>query len=113
MFNVPVRVVQTHHHEGAMKGDTVSLFSVSNQKIRFSALKKCETTDNYILRLYNPTSFEQTGAVRFNKSIKQVFLTNLNEDRKGEMDVREKKVEIKLKSKIILTMEVCFEEEKQ
>jgi len=106
-FNVPNRLVQTRRKEGVLSGDRVSLFSIQNTAVRFSALKKCEDRGTFLLRLYNPTDHNQKCVIQFLNPISRAWLTNLNEDRVEEIVDRESnKMSIDINFKKIVSIEV-------
>ena len=86
-FNAAPRLVQTRAHEGALPGDQAALFEISNPALRFSALKKAQDRDTYIVRLYNPTDKRQTGRLRLHAKLENAWLTDLNEDRQRALKV--------------------------
>ena len=58
-----------------------SLYEIDNDRLRFSALKKTEDRETFIVRIYNPTDSKQTGNLKFAAPLSNAWLTNLNEDR--------------------------------
>ena len=109
LFNAPVRVVQTNKHTGSVTGNETSFFSLSNRKIRFSALKKAERSETMILRLYNPSCQRQTGTIKFNLPVQNAWQVNLNEERQGELPVDSQAgIAIDIAAKKIATFELSF-----
>jgi mannosylglycerate hydrolase len=80
-FNVSCRPVQTRKHKGQLPAKGTSMFEISNPTLRFSAMKKTEDRDTFIIRFYNPTSETQKGLLKFLVPITHAWLTNLNEER--------------------------------
>jgi mannosylglycerate hydrolase len=81
LFNVPMRLVQTRVHEGALPPRQAALFAIDNPALRFSALKKTEDHNSFVVRLYNPTNERQRAKLHFNAEIIRAWYTNLNEKR--------------------------------
>ncbi|MDQ1256169.1 MAG: 2-O-(6-phospho-alpha-D-mannosyl)-D-glycerate hydrolase, partial [Candidatus Hydrogenedentes bacterium] len=81
LFNVPMRLVQTRVHEGALPPRQASLFAIDNPALRFSALKKTEDHNSFVVRLYNPTNERQRAKICFNAEVVRAWYTNLNEKR--------------------------------
>jgi len=107
LFNVPVRVVQTRQHKGLLPDNQTSLFEITNRILRFSALKKTEDRDSYIVRVYNPTKETQRGVLKFAIQLAQSWETNLNEERKKEIKlISEYEVPITAAPQKIVTIEI-------
>jgi mannosylglycerate hydrolase len=77
--NVLCRVVQTESHSGELP-KTLGFVSVSPASFIVSAIKKAETEDALIVRVYNASDQETTGEIRVFQQIKSAALTNLNEE---------------------------------
>ena len=106
-FNVPLLPVQTRKHNGKLPCGQTSLFEISNTALVFSALKKAEDHDTFVVRLYNPTNQEQKGSIRFNISLSGVWLINLNEERQGEIEIENKnEIVVVAKPQKIITIEI-------
>lgn len=91
-FNVALRPVQTRAHKGTLPGTQASLFEIDNPMLRFSALKKAEDRDTFVVRLYNPTGAIQRGQIRFRAALERAWETNLNEQRTRELKVTKSNV---------------------
>ena len=110
LFNVPVIPIQTRTHNGNLPAQTNSFFEIENSAIRFSAFKKAENNNNFIIRVYNPTNKEQVGNLKFFNTLKNVWETNLNEDRIQEiLIINDKKIMINVLEQKICSFEVEFE----
>jgi mannosylglycerate hydrolase len=81
LFNVPAIPVQTRRHAGRLPAQQAALFEISNSAVRFSALKKTEGRNTFVLRVYNPTAETQTTNVTFAAAVEKAWLTNLDEAR--------------------------------
>jgi len=89
-FNVPLQPVRTNSHPGIFPATQKSFLEIGNPILRFSALKKSEDRDTFIVRLYNPTDEIQKGSLKFNVPLVNAWLTNLNEEREKEIVLNEK-----------------------
>ncbi|MFC1676957.1 alpha-mannosidase [Planctomycetota bacterium] len=85
-FNVAPRVVQTRKHKGQLPGTENSLFSVHNDTLRFSTLKKTEDRKTFIIRLYNPTAQTQKAMIKLAPKITAAWQTDLNEKRMNKLN---------------------------
>ncbi len=77
-INVPLLVVQTDRHPGALP-KSMSFLSVEPSVIEFSAIKKAEKDDSLILRLFNPTDGSRDAALRFFREVAAARLVTLEE----------------------------------
>ena len=106
-FNVPAVSVQTRVHSGSLPTGEASLFEIDNPALRFSAIKKTEDRDTFIVRIYNPTDDIQAGSLRFFAPLSDAWLTNLNEDRQSEISLTDKhQVPVSAGSQKIVTIEI-------
>jgi alpha-mannosidase len=105
LFNSKVYPIQTRQHKGVLPPHQASFIQVKDSTIRFSALKKCHDSENYILRLYNPTDTVRETEVEFSCKRAQVWLCNLNEDRLSEIKPMNHKIKIVFEPKKIKTIE--------
>ncbi len=84
-FAVRPRIVQTGRNEGTLPAEPTSLFAIDNPKLRFSALKRAEERDTWIVRVHNPGPEEVSGTIRFARPIGRAWRTMLNEERETEL----------------------------
>jgi mannosylglycerate hydrolase len=77
--NVPCRVVQTDVHSGELPQE-LGFITVSPESFIFSAIKKAETEEALIVRIYNASDKEKTGEIQVWQQIKSAALTNLHEE---------------------------------
>ena len=78
-FNNPLSLVQTGKANGKLRSE-MSFMKVTPEELVFSALKKSEDENYFILRIYNPTEKDIKGKVEiFNKinKVEQVTLEEL------------------------------------
>ncbi len=108
LYNSELRIVQTNKSSGSIQDHSKSFFEISNRKLRFSCLKKAEDSNSVVLRVYNPTQVNQSSSLNFSKPIKKAWVTDLNEQRKNELTIKDGSAKIKLPAKKILTFELIF-----
>jgi mannosylglycerate hydrolase len=87
LFNIMVTPVQTRRHQGTLSADKQSFYSVDNQNIIFSAIKKNESNNNIIIRFYNPSPGEQKALLHISAGLDEAWLTSLDESRLEKVDV--------------------------
>ena len=107
-FTLPLEAAQA----GRGKGDLpkqMSFIEIEAKDIVLSALKKCEHRDTLVLRLYNPTLKDFDADIKFFRPIKEVWLTNMNEERREKLPVNDNIVSIHFGHKKIVTCEVILE----
>ncbi|OHB43093.1 MAG: alpha-mannosidase [Planctomycetes bacterium GWC2_45_44] len=108
-FNVPLTAVQTTAHKKGKLPAEVSFLSVQPEGLVLSAVKKAEDRDSIIIRLYNPTNRQITGEIKTWVRPKQAYLTNLNEERQGDLTVSSSgSVVINAGTSKIVTVELVF-----
>ncbi|MBI4557674.1 MAG: hypothetical protein HY706_08830 [Candidatus Hydrogenedentes bacterium] len=74
----PMREVS---REGTLP-DHGSLLDLGSDRLVLSAVKKCETRNSLIVRLYNPGAETIKATLKAFRPIKRAYLTNLNEQRR-------------------------------
>jgi alpha-mannosidase/mannosylglycerate hydrolase len=78
--------------------------SCAGGDIRFSALKKCETSDALILRGYNPFCEARTAKFVFSSEITGVFDSALNEEKGKELPLKNGILSLEAPAKKIVTL---------
>ncbi len=87
----------------------LSLLRCENSVIIFSAFKQAERTRGaYICRIYNISGEKQVGELEFCKPLSEVYLANLNEQRRRKLPFLENKVVISLPPHKIRTLYLKF-----
>ncbi|MCL4217154.1 MAG: hypothetical protein KJ052_09160, partial [Candidatus Hydrogenedentes bacterium] len=77
--------------------------------LQMTALKRHEDRkSSYIIRIFNPTGKTVNGTLRFHKTVKRAWLTNMNEERREELSPAGKELRIKVAKKKIVTVEFAF-----
>jgi alpha-mannosidase len=82
--NVPCRVVQTTSHQGDLPQE-LSFASAYPASLIISAIKRAESEDALIVRVYNASDEETTGELRVFQKIVSAILTNLHEKQLEEI----------------------------
>lgn len=105
-FSYPaVLAVGTAKHEGTLPA-AVEYVRFDNEYIRMTAFKKAEDRDTAILRLFNTTAETVTLTMEVSPVFKEVKLTNLAEERQGELTIVDGKITMDVPAKKIVTVEL-------
>ena len=91
---------------GGQAGDRFSFASVDRKNVILETVKKAEDSDAAILRLYESENARTKVTVTLPEGTKQVFVTNLLEEKEGELEVRDGKVSFTIKPFEIVTLMV-------
>lgn len=106
-LNIPLKPIQTSKQlENGYLPAEYSFYQVEGLTV--SCLKKCEDSDSYILRLYNPSRKHSCGKVRFASEIKKACLTDLDENVIGTVDYSGNTLTVEAASNQIITVRFCF-----
>lgn len=73
-----------------------SLLSITNPLLRVSTIKKLETGNAIIIRIYNPSNIKQTGQIQYNFPVKSVTLGDLLEQPTESVTPHQNHIEITL-----------------
>lgn len=88
---------------------TQQFFTLEPDTLVLSALKKCDHRESIIVRFFNPTGEDIYGLLRFWRTIKEAWLTNLNEEQINELPVQpDGSLSLNVAHKKIITVEVRF-----
>lgn len=106
----PVQVTGNKTPNSKLSGENASFFEISNTQVRFSAIKKAVDSENFIVRVYNPTDSTQETNLLFGETpVDAAWICNLNEKRQEELEcVKNALGGIELLPKKIVTVEVQF-----
>lgn len=107
---LPVQVSGNGTPGSKLSGNYASFLEISNTQVRFSTIKKAMDSDNFIVRMYNPTEQVQETDVMLGESmVEGAWLCNLNEKRQSKIKYSGNSVKnIDLEPGKILTLEVGF-----
>ena len=105
-FIAPPRITSKGKASGGLPG-RLSFFLVNPSSIEVTTLKPAQDLDMAVLRLFNPTDYEQRGRVSFWRPVKRAFMLNLNEDIQYQIAcATEKELEVVLRAREIKTIGV-------
>jgi alpha-mannosidase len=107
-FNNPLSLVQTGKANGKLPSE-MSFMKVTPDELVFSALKKSEDGNAFVLRIYNPTEKKVEGKIEFNNSISKVEQVTLEEVLIKEINLSDKRsFAVSLAKKKIGTYKIKF-----
>jgi len=106
-FDLPLETAQAGRGGGAMPKN-FSFLETSPAEIVLSALKKCDQRDSLILRLYNPTGNEVAGQIQSQRPVQEAWITNMNEQRREQLAVKDGAISVPLGHKQIVTVELVL-----
>ena len=105
-FNAALRPVQTGRHASSVLAKQNPLFEIANPLLRFSAIKRAEDGNSFVVRLYNPTSRKQKGDLKFAAELCNAWVTNLNEEREHKLSVKGNTISITAEPHKIVTLAI-------
>ncbi len=95
---------------GGVLPKELSFVEITSDKIALSAMKKSEERDSLILRLFNPTPEKVETELKFYNAVREVWLTNMNEERREKLEITNKNIiDLTFEHKKIKTVEIVFE----
>ncbi|MBS4036273.1 MAG: hypothetical protein KGZ85_17555 [Ignavibacterium sp.] len=107
-FNNHISLVQTGKANGELPSE-LSFMKVTPDELVFSALKRSEDGNGFVLRVYNPTEKDVKGKVEFYKSISKVEQVTLEEIFVREINLNDKNsFTVTLARKNIGTYKIVF-----
>jgi len=83
-FNTPVRALATEQHEGQLPS-RATLVEVEPRSLVVSAIKRSETGQGMIVRVYNPLSQAVEANLRPGFACTKAFVTNLHEEQQEQL----------------------------
>ena len=105
-FSYPsVVAMGTPKHEGILPA-AAEYVRFDSEYIRMTAFKKAEDRDTAILRLFNTTAETVTLTVDVSPVFKEAKLTNLAEERQGDLEITDGKITLEIPAKKIMTVEL-------
>jgi len=107
-YKMPLLVKQGF--DSGNKNEGISFLQKTTNLTAISAIKKCENTNNLLIRIYNLTKDQVNETLILGKEIEAVWKTNILEKRIEKLIVIKNKLNIKLKLKPyeIMNLEVGF-----
>ena len=103
--NLPLEVAQVGPHGGDLP-KSMSFMSIEPANLAISSFKKAERSEGLILRVFNPTWEDMEGSITFWQDIKEAWLTNLNEERREQLQPEGKVLTLCVPKKKIMTIEM-------
>ena len=104
-FNVPMRIGLSGRPTGTLPMQA-SFYQLEAAEIMLSAIKKAQSRDSLVLRLYNPTAREINTTLSSLLPINAAFLLTLNEERVQEIAHANQQLKLTFPAKTILTVEI-------
>lgn len=106
--NVELKRYQTKKHEGKLPSQ-YGFFSVTPASLVVTAVKKSDKNNSLILRTYNISNNKVIGKIEFSKDVRSVYLTNLNEETKEKLPVKnQRSAQVTVLPKQIVTLSVVM-----
>jgi mannosylglycerate hydrolase len=106
-FNAPLEVIENSLHDGRLP-KSFSLFSVDNEELEVSAIKKAENDDALIIRMYNVSDKKITGKLTAFSPIAKATLVNMLEEYQGDISVSGNSLTFSVKENQIVTLSLKF-----
>jgi len=107
-LNLPLDVAQAGPHEGTLPKE-MSFLELTGANLQVTAFKRAEDRkSSYIVRLFNPADRAVNGSLKLWKPIKKAWLTNMNEERREEIESKGGTVKLRVGKKKILTVELTL-----
>jgi len=105
-FSYPaVLAVGTPKHDGNIPA-SAEYVRFDNEYVRMTAFKKAEDRDTAILRLFNTTAETVTLTMEVSPVFKGARLTNLDEKKLADLEIRDGKLILEIPAKKIMTVEL-------
>ncbi|MCB9206326.1 MAG: hypothetical protein H6610_02825 [Ignavibacteriales bacterium] len=106
-FNLPMESAQSGKGGGLLPKN-LSFIEIGSNKISLTTLKQCEHRPTLVMRLFNPTNKKVDTKIIFKDPLKEVWKTNLNEERREQLKFNNNVLSISFNHKEIITLEVVI-----
>ncbi|MCC6699593.1 MAG: hypothetical protein IT365_28465 [Candidatus Hydrogenedentes bacterium] len=104
-LNLPLEAAQVGPHKGTLP-KSMSFVEVQGANLQVTALKRHEDRENtFVIRLFNPGTKSVNGKLRFFKKVKRAWLTNLNEERREDLQPKGDTLALTAGKKKMMTVE--------
>ena len=107
-FNQPILLVETNNATENILNET-SFLKIYPENLIFSCFKKSEDENGFLLRVYNPTEKSINGEISFLWNLKSAELVTLEEKSIQPVNFVERKINIKVNPKKIVSLKVEFD----
>ena len=101
-YKTKILTQQLKNQQGNMPSN-FSFIQLEGEHLEISAIKKNESEDKLVVRIYNPTNVNTTGKIKLGFNVHEVYLGKLDESHREEVPYNNG-VEIELKPKEIKTI---------
>ena len=108
-FNAPLEIVEAPLHAGRLPLE-FSLVSLDPEKLIITAVKKAESEDALVIRLFNISDSQVTGKLKMFQQVKKAMITNLLEEPLEEIPTSDGNLVFPVKAHQILTLKLWFTE---
>jgi alpha-mannosidase len=102
--NSSMKAIRTEIHEGTLPLSK-SFVEINNPAVLLSAMKKAEKSDDLILRAFNIGESKVSCVVAIDE-LRTGVQTNMNEETISQVEVKEGKIALDIKSKQVVTLAV-------
>ncbi len=106
-LNAKPAATQISMNKGGDLPTVASHYTVDNDMLVLSSVKKAEDRDSMVVRLYNPTGETQEGSITFGLPVSKAWKNNLNEVRGEELPLVDGAVSLSVPKGKIITIEVA------
>lgn len=110
-FKAGTRLGYTNKHTGVLP-TADSYMNISNDHIIYSCFKRSEKDeDSYILRVFNIKNSCESTEISFNRSIKECYYVNLNEEKESEisnLEINDNKIIVNIDKNKIVSLKMIF-----
>ena len=108
-YTMPPRMYQVSRTNGGCLPMSMSMLEITNTLVQLSCVKRAESGDGLIVRIYNPTGDAQKCAINLPAAVKCAFMTDMAENKHSALSVCDgRKVCLELAPYKIMTVLIEF-----
>ncbi len=112
-YVMPPRMYQVSKTSGGDLPMSMSMLEITNRLVQLSCVKKSESGEGLIIRIYNPTGDAQKCGINFAAAVISAFATDMAEGKLSALNVCDgRKVCLELSPYKIMTMLIEFDKER-
>ena len=104
-FNLSFETAQAGTSCGDLPKE-IGFVEIENKDLALSTLKKCEHRNSLVIRLFHPTGNNINSYLKLDIPFKEVWLTNMNEERIEKLEYEGNVVNLSCDFKKIITIEI-------